>query len=159
MTAAHVSHATRGRARLRLPSAKGDAGFFERLEHDLRRFKSVTNVKVNAATGSVLLHHRGDLRDLTGQAQEQGVFEVVAVEPAHHHDPHEPLEALREKLFEANESIRRRTKNTADLRSVAFTALLAGSMYQLFRGNFLPAGGTMLMQALDVLLGFKRRDE
>ena len=62
-------------------------------------------------------------------------------------------------LFDANDALRRRTKNTADLRSVAFTALLGGSIYQMVRGDFLPAGGTMLMQAIDVLLGMTRRHD
>ncbi len=154
MTAAHLTHATRGRARLRLPAAKGDAGFFERLERDLRRCHAVTNVRVNPATGSVLLHHRGDLQGVMTQARDQGVFELVEVEPRP-----DPLELLREYLLAANDAMKRRTKNTADLRSFAFGALLGGSIYQLFRGDFLPAGGTMLMQAIDVLFGVARRDE
>ena len=46
-----------------------------------------------------------------------------------------------------------------DLRVVTVGALLGGSAYQLVRGNFLPAGGTMLVQALSVLFGRVESDE
>ena len=154
MTAAIVAHSTRGRARLRLPSVKGDRGFFERLEQDLRHFRGVVRVKVNARTGSVLLHHRGDIRDVVKQAEQQGIFELVERPPRG-----EPLDVLREKLTEVNDSLRGKTKNVADLRSIAFATLIGGSVYQLFHGRFLPAGGTMLMQALDVLFELRRRDD
>lgn len=154
MTAAHLAHATRGRARLRLPSVKGEAAFFERLARELCDCTAVTSVKVNASTGSVLIRHQGALDAVLSQARERGMIEMVSIEPAG-----DPLADLREKVREANDSLRRRTKNGADLRSLAFTALLGGSAYQLLRGAFLPAGGTMLMQALDLLFGSSRRAE
>lgn len=74
--AAMLIHATRGRARLPLPSAKGDAAFFRRLEEELRKCAGVTDVKVNARTGSGLVRHGSDLDVVARHARAHGLFEL-----------------------------------------------------------------------------------
>lgn len=156
MIAARLTSVARGRARLRLPAAKGDMGFFKRLAHDLDALEGVKDVKINPTTASVLVYHKGDVAEVMQRAEAQGLFSVASEPPEPHDDP---LEALRGRLLGVNASFRQRTRNVADLRSLAFTALVGGSVYQLFRGKFLPAGGTMLMQAMEVLLGVTRQRE
>ena len=62
-------------------------------------------------------------------------------------------DAIRDALVRANESLSRASDGAIDLRSVAFVTLLGGAGYQLLHGRFLPAGGAMVMQALDLLFG------
>ena len=162
--AAHVVHATSGRARLRLPSVKGDAGFFARVKDELRRFAPVEDVHVNARTGSVLVHHSGAFEAVARHAHERDLFDVEEQYPASDAAPPSPTAAratvhVRSFLVHADETIRRQTKGAVDLRLVTFAALLGGSAYQLVQGKFLPAGGTMLAQAMTVLFGRVESDE
>jgi len=170
-------HATRGRARFRLPSAKGDAKLFHRIQEGLAKCAGVADVKVNPRTGSVLVRHRGDLDVVARHAREQGLFELRDQMPGEHEqrlrdeDRREAngrggltrhartLEEIEKAIREADESLRRRTKGAVDLQALAFGALLGGSAYQLVRGKFLPAGGTMLVQALGLLFGSVRSEE
>lgn len=166
--AAVIVHATRGRARLRLPSAKGDAAFFRRLEEELRKCAGVTDVKVNARTGSVLVRHGGDLDVVARHARAQGLFELREQdEQAPRTDEARgglsrharTLEDIEKAIRDADASLRRRTHGAVDLQALAFGALLGGSAYQLVRGKFLPAGGTMLVQALGLLFGSARGED
>lgn len=164
--AALLAHATRGRARLRVPSAKGDIRFFQRVEEELRKCPAVTDVTVNAGTASVLVRHRGDFDAVARHAETLGLFDVREPPPLGVAGMASPeaamvpnrctLDEIRSSVVAADEGLRRRTNGVVDLRTVVFGALLGGSAYQLVRGNFLPAGGTMLMQALDVLFGRAR---
>ena len=56
-----VVHTMKGRARLRFPHERGNAGFFTNLATALARNSSVLQVRVSADTGSVLVLHTGDL--------------------------------------------------------------------------------------------------
>ena len=162
--AAHVVHATTGRARLRLPSARGDARFFARVKDELRRFGGVEDVHVNARTGSVLVRHSGKFDAIARHAHERDLFDIEERRAAEVDIPPSPAvaratEHVRDALVHADDTIRRRTKGAVDLRIVTFAALLGGSAYQLVRGNFLPAGGTMLAQAMSLLFGRVETDE
>jgi len=162
--AAHVVHATTGRARLRLPSVKGDARFFARIKDELGRFAGVADVRVNARTGSVLVRHSGDFQAVARHAHARDLFDVEEQRSDGDGAPPSPTAAratehVRTFLVHADETIRRQTKGAVDLRLVAFAALLGGSAYQLVQGNFLPAGGTMLAQAMSVLFGRVESEE
>jgi hypothetical protein len=164
--AALLVHATRGRARVRLPSAKGDTAFFRRLEEELRRCAGVTGVKVNAKTGSVLVRHGGDLDVVARHARAQGLFELEEREEPRASEARgglsrhaRTLEEIEKAIRDADDSLRRRTNGAVDLQTLAFGALLGGSAYQVVRGKFLPAGATMLVQALGLLFGRARGDD
>ena len=164
---AHVVHATTGRARLRLPSAKGDTRFFARMKDELSRLAPVRDVHVNALTGSVLVHYSGGFDAIARHAHEHDLFDIeeppretdAATGPPASATAARATERMRALLVHADEGLRRETKGAIDLRIVTFAALLGGSAYQLVRGNFLPAGGTMLAQAMNVLFGSVRPEE
>jgi hypothetical protein len=169
---ATLVHATRGRARLRLPSAKGDAAFFRRLEEELRNCVGVTDVKVNARTGSVLVRHGGDLDVVARHARAHGLFDLREREERDEQEPRtdeaaraglsrhaRALDEIENAIRDADKSLRRRTNGAVDLQALAFGALVGGSAYQLVRGKFLPAGGTMLVQALSLLFGSARGED
>lgn len=152
MIAARVVHATPRRVRLRVPSQKGDAPWFAGVKRALEACSGVTAVAVNPATASVLVSHEGSFAEVERHARAAGLFETHA-EPPHPRT----LNALHDRLTALDESLRRRSEGQIDLRTLGFVALLGGSAYQLARGDFLPAGGALLMQALSVLSGARRR--
>lgn len=162
--AAHLAHATTRRARLRLPSAKGDDAFFHRVLQELQQCPAVTRVSVNAATASVLVCHLGDLDAVARHAEARGLFEVRDRLPAVGAESGRAvgagsaprprtLDGLRRLVVSTDEQLRLQSRGAVDLRTIAFGALLGGSAYQLARGKFLPVGGTMLLQACALLFG------
>jgi hypothetical protein len=57
---AYASHHTAGRFRIRIPSKKGDAAFFESLKALGGQFPNIHEVQVNPVTGSLLIKHSLD---------------------------------------------------------------------------------------------------
>jgi hypothetical protein len=162
--AAHIAHVTRGRARLRVPSVKGDARFFQRVEEELRKCPAVIDVTVNPSTASVLVRHRGDFDAVARHAETHALFDIREPPQGDGTDDGRgrlvpsvsTIDEIRDAVIAADDELRRRTNGAVDWRTLAFGALLGGSAYQLVRGKFLPAGGTMLLQALDLLFGRAR---
>ena len=54
---AYISHATSGRFRIRVPSKKGDAAFFQSLKELGGNFPNIHEVSVNPVSGSILIKH------------------------------------------------------------------------------------------------------
>ncbi len=110
----------------------------------------------------MLVRHRGEFGAVAEHARAQALFELC--EPVS--EPEQRSEGdtltlgqLRTSIVRANESLRSRTDGSLDLKTIGVAALLAGGVYQCAKGNFLPAGGTMLIQALDLVFGTPRRAE
>jgi len=169
---AEVAHATRGRARIRLPSAKGDARFFTRVEEELRGVPGVADVRVNPTTASVLVRHAGDLGAIAQHARARDLFELSDLptgaapegraaesSSARGHAAGWTLDEVRRRLLRLDEIVRERSNESVDVRMMVFAALLGGSVYQLTRGKFLPAGAAMLMEATKMLFYGTRPDE
>ncbi|HVJ89813.1 MAG TPA: hypothetical protein VM580_08405, partial [Labilithrix sp.] len=102
---AHVAHATRGRARLRLPSAKGDKPTLDRIAEGLRQCPTIDKVSVNLATASVLVHYGGELETILVHAREHDLFEVreKAARP-------DALVRVRDVVLDVNTALRRHTE-------------------------------------------------
>ncbi|MFZ0134107.1 MAG: hypothetical protein WAK95_16320, partial [Desulfobacterales bacterium] len=76
---ATASHRTAERLRLKIPSRKGDGGFFTTVAQSLARDLNYLDIRVNALTGSVLITDPGiDLEKLTEHAVREGLFELVS---------------------------------------------------------------------------------
>ena len=80
MIPARIAHATARRVRLRVPSRKGDAGFFEEVARRLHECAAVEDVAINPRTGSVLVRHRGDFDAVTAHATSRGLFSVERID-------------------------------------------------------------------------------
>jgi hypothetical protein len=57
---AHVAHHTKGRLRIRVPSAKGDPAALQEIARTLSPVMGVSEVIVNETTGSITVHYDGD---------------------------------------------------------------------------------------------------
>jgi hypothetical protein len=80
---AHIAHYTKGRLRVRVPSAKGNPKALEKIKHSFSKLTGVHEVTVNEVTGSVTVNYdpkrHADFHEhLTGEGEHHA---VVAVPP------------------------------------------------------------------------------
>jgi hypothetical protein len=73
-TIATLEHAVPGRFRVRIPSKRGDACFFDAAAKKIRDHPDVHHVTATSYTGSVLIHHSGNADDILSLASE--LFEL-----------------------------------------------------------------------------------
>lgn len=83
---AYLRHGIEGRSRLAIPSERGDKAYFAAVTDRLREIPGVVSVRASAATGTVLLHHRGDFADVAEPARERRLFDY-APEPEPFDEP------------------------------------------------------------------------
>ncbi len=150
---ARISHSISGRLRIKIPSKKGDNGYFESLEQNLSGCDGVQRVEANAVTASVLLLHDADIKGISRFAQENRLFrvEILTRKPT-------PLaNRMRSRFEDFDRRIKNLTDSQLDLPGAVFFSLLSLSIYQIARGNFYaPAWYTSLWYALNIV--FKSSD-
>jgi len=76
---ARVVHHVKGRIRVKLPDAKGDHHFLERLQQSLSPMAGVRSVDVNPATASIVVHydptaHLDFYQTLADHGENEGLF-------------------------------------------------------------------------------------
>lgn len=142
----HVVHRARGRLRLRFPQHKGQAAALAALEQQLRQSPLVTATRSNPLTGSLLVLHHGE-----GEAVEDHVRSLGVALQDGAQGPEEGLQIARDRLRDLDHRLRERSGGRWGLRSIAFASLVAGGTLQALRGNPLPAGATLLIQAFKLL--------
>jgi len=144
---ASIVHRMPGRVRLRVPEKRDDATYFGELESALRGVDGVAEVVVNPTTASVLVHVELEAEPVLRAAEALGLFEIAEEPPRG-----TPIAHLYERLREADRRLALRTEGRWDLATLGFYALLGGSAVQLVRGKFMPAGATLAIQALGLVL-------
>lgn len=148
LPAAALVHQVPGRVRVRVEECRRDAAYFARVAEQLRQCPSVLDVTATPATGSILILHEGtDLDVIVGYARALDLFELAPPAGRAAEDPL-PDQIIRERLHHVDRWIRRESDDHADLRSLALIGLLAGAVWQVVRGQVLPAGATLLWYAL-----------
>jgi hypothetical protein len=128
---AYRVHRTPGRIRFKIPGRRGDRAFFDEIAELLRRFSTVTKVDCNPLTGSLLLHHLGDIDGEPMQPALNALAEIVELELS------SPPVArrLRADVVEVDQSIQRFTRGALDLSTATALGLLALAGIQLLRGQ------------------------
>jgi hypothetical protein len=149
--AAHVAHHSRGRLRIRVPSAKGNATALEAIRQTLVNVAGVKGVEVNETIGSVTVHydplHHSDFEQhLAGEGAHQ---EVVRVEKAPTLEDlskvdgmieHEAAYLAQHSHFakaivdwanELDRSVKVATGNAVDLKVLAPLAIAVGAFMEL----------------------------
>lgn len=128
---AYRVHRTPGRIRFKIPERRGDHAFFDEIAELLRRFSTVMKMDCNPLTGSLLLHHSGDIDGEPMQAALNALAEIVELELS------SPPVArrLRADVVEVDQSIQRFTRGALDLSTATAIGLLALAGIQLLRGQ------------------------
>jgi hypothetical protein len=138
---AHITHASKGRVRIKLPSRKGDHAFFAALKDklpDLLETPGIQRIDMNPATGSILVIHQLDFKasdiSLVSQFLEQkGLFKLKA-----NGIPGTPVSHNIAKTFKGiNQQITNFTSGEIDLQSLTLLGLLGLGIFQISRGQFM----------------------
>ncbi|MFM2417391.1 MAG: hypothetical protein RL385_2114 [Pseudomonadota bacterium] len=142
---AELSHATPGRTRLRFRDRVMDEPFLAAVADAILKQDGVTEVRVNARTGSVLVLHTTLLDSLLSDAEAAGLFRVAR------QAPRAPMHRLTAALADADDRLAVASNGSFSLGTLAFIGLAAGGLFQLRAGKFLPAGMTLFNYALEVM--------
>jgi hypothetical protein len=144
---AELVHRMKGRARLRLRRDEADATLLSRLARGLSERNDVLAVETNPRSLSLLVTHRGELEAILEDAKCSLGLELskpTSRESSALRGVHDAFQALDLRL-------KAQSPNGSGLGTYAFYGLVAASLYQLARGNFLPAGATLAHQAMGIL--------
>jgi len=149
---AHISHSTATRLRVKIPSKKGDAAYFQALKDHFSRFRSVDETHVNPLTGSLLLLSRVSAKTIAQFGAANSLFKLLPPEPN--------KSTLNEKVLNwfasFNEGIKVSSGGEWDIPSIAFVGLVGAGIYEICMGNILfPAWYTAFWYASSVLLSAK----
>lgn len=130
---AHIGHLTASRLRIKIPTRKGDEEFFANLEDKLTKLRDQMSVRVNPATGSVLLTaEKIDARSVASFAKKENLFQLDTTGP----QPIALSQRFVQPIGELSQSVGRFTKGEVDLAGLAFLALLSAGVFQILRGQF-----------------------
>jgi hypothetical protein len=139
-----VSHRVEGRARLRIPSRRGDEAFFERLKEQTAGLTQVTATEVNARTGSVLIRHEGPLDSVTEECRERGLFNLESMTTFER-----PLvERVRDQLGALDAGVRGTTAGEVNMWAMISLLFIGLAVIQLARGRILGPVTTLAWAAI-----------
>ncbi|MFH0789130.1 MAG: hypothetical protein V2B13_16150 [Pseudomonadota bacterium] len=149
----YLSHVSKGRLRLRIPSKKRDGAFFAQLQAVLSAIPGLDQVKVNPMSGSLLILHSefpegmaSFIKTLGGLAPKRNVG----------HKPNTIYQKVTGTFHQVNTQIQGFTKGELDVPTLSFIALLGVGIYQISRKNFTaPAWYTAFWYALNIFLKSK----
>jgi len=149
---AYISHTTSGRFRIRIPSKKGDAAFFQSLKDLAGQYPNIHEVAANPVTGSILIKH----------SLEPAIMEELARTyfPRQSKQLDSPSSNIHRQVTETynqvENKIKKLTGGEMDVGTLSFGTLLILGIYQISRGNFMaPAWYTAFWYALNIFLKSK----
>jgi hypothetical protein len=143
--AIRIVHRTLSRTRLRTRGMRGNSAYFWQLRDALEEMQGVRNVQVNPLTESILIEHDVPVDPLLRAAEQRGYLQLD-VGPV---DEESYLVRIGRALSDGDQRMKQATSGRVDLDTLAFLGMLAGGIFQVARGNGLPAGVTMLRYAVE----------
>ena len=150
---AYISHFSKGRLRLRIPSKKRDKAFWGRLQATLSGLKGMEQVRINPVSGSLLLLYHNPV-EIPERIKALG-------KKSFHYRRKESFSAKDNSITRTmtgtfhrlNTRIRRFTKGELDVSTLSFLALTGVGIYQISRKNITaPAWHTAFWYALNIFL-------
>jgi hypothetical protein len=149
---AQCVHKLPARARIRIPSRKGDGFYFSALRERLHRCEQVTGVETNDRTGGALIFYTGDFAAIAGYAEKEGIFRLAAK----NNNPGSLTHVTVATYKRLDSRVKSLTGGGLDLPSATWVALVGAGVYKIARGNFVaPAWYTAFWYALNIFLKAK----
>lgn len=158
---AHITHQAAGRLRMKIPAQKGNAAFFSSLKERFSSFPGVQKVEVNPLTGSVLVLHTIDLKEvdfkmISEYTQQSGLFRLG--------QPNTSNGSVSQRMVESFQGVNRKveqfTGGEVDLPTLAFVGLLGFGIFDMARGKTAaPAWHVAFWYALNIFLSNQRNKE
>jgi len=152
---AQCVHKIPSRARIRIPSRKGDEVFFTFLQERLHRCEQVTESVINPLTGGVLIFYTGDFSAIAEYAKKQHIFRMADTK----HNPNTLTHVTMDTYKNLDAQMKKLTGGELDLPGATFIALAGAGIYKIAQGNFTaPAWYTAFWYALNIFLKAKGKD-
>lgn len=150
-----ISHASKGRLRLKIPSKKRNPAFFDHLQTEIREIPGLTQVRVNPLSGSILILYSELPEGISALVPS---FAGLTPENISRLKPDNLYQKITGTFKQVNGRIRGFTGGEMDIPTLSFVALLAVGIYQISRKNFVaPAWYTAFWYALNIFLKSKER--
>jgi Heavy metal associated domain 2 len=144
---AYVVHRLASRSRLRVPDLSGDHERCGVVVEALSHCPEVVAVRANPVTGSIVLEHDDEALDrIAAYARDLDLFDLEPPPPVA--PAKAPAVVMEHALARVDAWVRAETGSRTTLGSVAVMALLAGAVWQVTRGQVLPAATTLVWYAL-----------
>ncbi len=141
-----LCHQIPGRARVRIPSCRGDRSFFLRAEEVLRGCEGVSAVETNPYTGSVLVHHAVAADTIWRCAQEAGLFRLERDTGALGQASEQPQWAAAPVAL-----LEQAANRATGLQGLLFLAFVMLAIWQTAEGNVMAPAVTLLWYAAQVM--------
>jgi hypothetical protein len=146
----YLSHVSKGRPRLKIPSKKRDGAFFAQLQAVLSAIPGLDQVKVNPLSGSLLMVY-------TKLPDEMASFvkSLAGLTPTRNSTgkPNTIYQTITATFHQVNTRVQGFTMGELDIPTLSFIALLVVGIYQIRRKNFTaPAWYTAFWYALNIFL-------
>jgi heavy-metal-associated domain-containing protein len=151
LPAAHISHFTARRLRIKVPEKRRNRAFFETVADRLSSWDSVERAETNPLTGSVLIYFSDPQRLFLEAVAKNDLFDID-LETAFS-SPSEPVvtPAAARSFETVDRTLRHWTQNQIDVRGVLFVLLVAGGVFQLLRRRLDTPAPTLLWYAGDLI--------
>jgi hypothetical protein len=155
---AFITHFMTGRVRIKIPSKKGDEGFFFSLKERFSNFPGVQKIEINPLTGSLLIIHSFDpesldIKQIKAYTELNSLFRLEGGAPGGKGAPLNIRKKVGETFQGFNENIKELTSGEIDLPTLAFFLLLGVGVFQIGAGNFAaPAWYVAFWYALNIFM-------
>lgn len=143
---AFVTHRMQGRVRIRVPAMRNQAAYFENLRQRLATLPGLRRLTTNTRTGSVLIEHTGEIGELEALGQKLELFQLA---------PRQQPYSLSDYLYAATGKpdafLKNVTDGRVDVAGLTAVALCGLAVRQVVAGHALPAGWTLLRDAVNIM--------
>jgi hypothetical protein len=148
-----LSHASKGRLRLRIPSKRRNSAYFETISSELEKLSGLTQIQVNPMSGSILILYSELPAEMTSWLQRYHGLTMKNNIPVKSDLVQRKITGTFDQL---NNRIRGFTNGELDIQALSFLALVVVGIYQISRGNFTaPAWYTAFWYAMNIFLKSK----
>jgi hypothetical protein len=147
-----IAHSALGRVRFKVAERRRQEEFFAMAAERLGAAPGVRGVEVNPLTGSILVHHEGQLSKLQKYAEANGLFTSASSS--------ESLPILvRRQVSWLDRQVQERSEQFLTLESLALLLLLGMGMLQLLRGQLAAPAVTAFWYAGALLAASRQASE
>jgi hypothetical protein len=131
LPAAHISHRTTGRLRVKIPSRKGDQAYLLSVKEHFSGLEGVEAVEINPLTASVLITHSSDERAIAQYARSSNLFVLQGLDSS----PAGLQRRISKAFGNINSQLKTATSGEIDVGGLAFVVLMGFGVYQISVGN------------------------
>lgn len=127
---AYLSHQSFRRARIKVPSKRGDEGYFARISDSFKGYEGIETVTGNPVTGSILFNHSADFRAIREYAEKRELFTLKL-----NASPPRFNSGLKKRFLTLDDRVKVLTGKEIDIPGIAFLTLMGLGVSQITAGT------------------------